>query len=53
MTWGCGFDDRDEETGETAVLKNEFMHEPVHSTMTFPNPPHGIAVSNFRNVYPL
>lgn len=45
--WGCGFDDRDEETGETAVLKSQFMHEPVHSMMTFPNPPLGIPVSFF------
>ena len=44
--WGCGFDDRDEENGETAALKQEFMHEPVHSVMTFPNPPLGIPVYN-------
>ncbi|VDL72141.1 unnamed protein product [Nippostrongylus brasiliensis] len=45
--WGCGFDEHDEETADIAVIKQQFLHEPVPSSFAFPQPPLGIQAKDF------
>ncbi|VDP41499.1 unnamed protein product [Heligmosomoides polygyrus] len=42
-----GFDEDDEETHDIAVIKQQFMHEPIPSTFAFPQPPLGIQAKDF------
>lgn len=47
--WACDHDDED--TGSMMAMKHEFMHEPVHSQMTFPQPPLGIPAKEFVSAH--
>ncbi|VDM55913.1 unnamed protein product [Angiostrongylus costaricensis] len=45
--WGCGFNEHDEDCHDIAIMKQQFLHEPIPNSFAFPLPPLGLQAKEF------